>query len=380
MKQLKILFATRHDALTRQGGDTVQMLKTKEFLEKDYNVRIELALNEKDFEQHKDSDIVHVFNLQTIDETLKYVELCGKYSKKVVLSTIYWDLSHSIFHTFLTNRFNLNNINKKRSLFKDSFFHFKNLIGKMANNSDQFGSKSYIERRRRVLELVDGLLPNSHEELAILEKEFGLNRLDEKTMVIPNAVDVKATGNESNSIHEIINLDKFVLEVGRIEPTKNQANVIKALENYPDIPIVFVGRVQNEKYNQFVRKLANKRGNVYFIDQINHDEIFNLYKKASVHLLPSFRESPGLSSLEALTSGCNIVVSSIEYCPVKYYQFDKFGEICDPYDPWSIEQAILRALNKERVNLPSEYLSEYSYSKAAELTFNAYEKVLGLSR
>lgn len=106
MRKTKVLFATRHDALSHRGGDTVQMLKTKEFLEKSFPVTIELALNESDFIKHSDADLVHVFNIQTIDETLKYVELCQKYNKKFALSTIYWDLSHFIFNTFLTSTFN----------------------------------------------------------------------------------------------------------------------------------------------------------------------------------------------------------------------------------------------------------------------------------
>lgn len=49
MREIKVLFATRNDALTHRGGDTVQMLKTKEFLEKNFPVKIEIALNETDF-------------------------------------------------------------------------------------------------------------------------------------------------------------------------------------------------------------------------------------------------------------------------------------------------------------------------------------------
>ncbi|MFB3170429.1 glycosyltransferase family 4 protein [Neobacillus sp. 179-C4.2 HS] len=376
MREIKVLFATRNDALTHRGGDTVQMLKTKEFLEKNFPVKIEIALNETDFLEHQDADLVHIFNIQTIDETLRYVELCERYNKKFTFSTIYWDLSHYIYNTFLINTFNYMNINKSSYNYKNLVMNLKKFAGLILNKGDQYGSKSYVEKRRKVLEKADLLLPNSNEELEILEREFGLEGLMEKTIVVPNAVDLKASTDTKLSLDWLNKLENIVLEVGRIEPTKNQASVVKALENHPEIPIVFVGRVHNEKYAEYVKKLANKRGNVHFINQIDHEEIFALYRKAAVHVLPSFRESPGLSSLEALFSGCNIVASSVEYCPVHYYKFDQYGEICNPYDAESVEKAILTALKKDRVKLPESYFEDYSYQRAAELTYKAYEKLL----
>lgn len=376
MKKIKILFATRHDALSHRGGDTVQMLKTKEFLEASFPLQIEIAFSEKDFKNHLDADVIHIFNIQTIEETLRYVELCKQYNKKFVFSTIYWDLSHFIYNTFLTNTLNFMDINKNSYNYKKFVMEMKKIAGMILNKRDQYGSKDYVEKRKKVLEQADILLPNSNEELEILEREFGLNGLVEKTIVVPNAVDLIAPSKSTLSLDWLNQLDNIVLEVGRIEPTKNQASVIKALESNPEIPIVFVGRVHHEKYAEYVKRLADKRGNVYFIDQIDHDEIFALYQKASVHVLPSFRESPGLSSLEALFSGCNIVVSSLEYCPVHYYQFDKYGDICNPYDSDSIRDAILTSLKKDRVKLPTNYFEDYSYQRAAELTYEAYKKVI----
>jgi glycosyltransferase involved in cell wall biosynthesis len=376
MKELKVLFATRHDAFSHRGGDTVQMLKTKEFIEKSFPVRIEIALGEGDFKKHKDADVVHIFNIQTIDETLQYVELCGKYNKKFVLSTIYWDLGHSIFITFLTNNFKYMKFNKNLYKYKDLIINFKKNVGVLLKKRDQFASKNYLSKRRRALQQANVILPNSIEELRILENEFNLKGLMEKTIVVPNAVDYIPSSYPNLSLDWLNNLENIVLEVGRIEPTKNQAGVIKGLEKHPDIPIVFVGRVHNEQYAEYVKNLGEKRGNVYFVDQIDHDEIFALYKKAAVHVLPSFRESPGLSSLEALFTGCNIVVSSVEYCPVHYYKFDQYGEICNPYDPASIGEAIIKSLKKEQVKLPAEYYIDYSYERVAELTYQAYTKLV----
>lgn len=57
---MNILFQSRKDLLVHPGGDTIQILKTKEMLEKNgYNVDIELS-DEVDVSTY---DIVHIFNL-----------------------------------------------------------------------------------------------------------------------------------------------------------------------------------------------------------------------------------------------------------------------------------------------------------------------------
>ena len=57
---MKVLFQTRTNLFDAPGGDMVQMLKTKEFLEK-RGVQIDISL---DFEPNlEDYDLVHLFNL-----------------------------------------------------------------------------------------------------------------------------------------------------------------------------------------------------------------------------------------------------------------------------------------------------------------------------
>ena len=75
-----------------------------------------------------------------------------------------------------------------------------------------------------------------------------------------------------------------------------------------------------------VIKLGKKRGNTFFLGEISHDDIYPYYSKAKVHVLPSFRESPGLSTLEAAVFGVNCVVSF--HGPVaEYFGLDIFGGI-----------------------------------------------------
>ena len=127
-----------------------------------------------------------------------------------------------------------------------------------------------------------------------------------------------------------------------------------------------------------IKEIAEKRGNVFFTGKIKEEQLFDLYKRAKVHVLPSFRESPGLSTLEALICGTQIVVSNEKFCPIKYYKFDKYGFVCNPYDVNSIRNSILNAYNNPKdISLPDDYIKFFSYENAANMTYNVYERVLG---
>lgn len=387
---MKIIFANRRNCLSSPGGDTVQMLKTIEYLKKNYNLDITICLSPEEIINDKEASIVHIFNIQSIDATLELIKASKDSGKKVALSPVYWDVSHSIY---VYKMFQLFNITSNIRYVKN----FKNLVVKGAvlrgilpkgkiNNSDSFATQKYINTRRRALIEADYILPNSNEEFDIICREFNFKKeeLKHKIAVIPNAVDINQDNKGKASIDRKANIlneiKDFVLEVGRIEVNKNQYGVVKALFDRPEIPIVFIGRVSDNKvekeYYEKLRELSEKRGNVFFINQISQEEVFEYYKKAKVHVLPSFRESPGLSSLEALYFGCNIVTSDSEFCPVKYYKFDEKANTCNPYDYLSIRKAILNAYScPKNQGFDEEYFKYYSYDNVSSLMNEVYSKL-----
>ena len=94
-----------------------------------------------------------------------------------------------------------------------------------------------------------------------------------------------------------------------MEYRKNQLQFLKGMMKN-NLPIVFIGNNKfNKGYTALCKKLSDARGNVLFIDHISQEYLFSAYINARVHVLPSWYETPGLSSLEAGAAGCNIVVS-----------------------------------------------------------------------
>ena len=72
---MNIGFAVRSDFLTRMGGDSVQLLNTKKYLEDDFGVQCTIITSVDDV-RNESLDVLHIFNMQpqTVDDGLKYAE------------------------------------------------------------------------------------------------------------------------------------------------------------------------------------------------------------------------------------------------------------------------------------------------------------------
>ena len=383
MNKLKVIFANRKECFEKPGGDTVQMMKTKEYLETFYPVEIKICLNPQEILKNEDAKIVHIFNLETINETNDFIAAAKKTGKKVALSTINWDYSDLYFVKYLSfigvyDCFQIlypfkNIIIKLFNFFLKTIYFdkFENYISK-----GMYGTKEYFQKRINAINNADLLLPNSDEEAQMLLKEYKINKdaLYSKLCIVPNAIEYKKI--PENKGKKYPDLNNFVLEVGRIEPTKNQMGVVKALYNNPEIQIVFIGKVQDKQYFENLKKLSQERGNVHILSYAPYEDILELYNTAVCHILPSFKETTGLVSLEALISGCQIVVASEKYCPVEYYEFDKYAFICDPYDVESVKMAVLQAFyHPKDIVLPKEYTKRFSYENVAKRTYEAYKRL-----
>lgn len=388
MDKLQIIYANRKDCFEKPGGDTVQMLKTREYLEKNYPVSIKICLTPEEILQDEVSEIVHIFNLETINETNKFIDAAKRTGKKVVLSTIHWNYLDTYYVKYLEfiglSPINIPNFAKKTlirifNIFILSIPQLRKIFNKFIDKG-LYCTKQYQQLRKEAIMNSDLLLPNSEEEMNLCADDFNLSRnyIESKTVVVPNATEILSQIKDSEEEIKLNLPEKYVVIAGRIDSPKNQYNIVKALFNDNNIGIVIVGRVQSEKTYKRVKELADKRGNVYFIPQTEQKNLIAIYKNAICHILPSFCDTTGLVNLEAILCGTPIVVSDSKYCPVGYYEFDKFGEICNPYNPKSIRNAVYKILeNNNRVEISNDYKYKISYENVASLTFNAYKQILG---
>ncbi|MGF7230562.1 glycosyltransferase, partial [Arachidicoccus sp.] len=103
-------------------------------------------------------------------------------------------------------------------------------------------------------------------------------------------------------------------------------------------------------------------------------EVARLYNEHETHVLASWFETTGLSTLEAAVCGCNIVIT--DKGDTKEY-FQDVGYYCDPADTRSIREAIEQAMNSAKnKDFPKKIIRENNWEQTAKKTYDAYVNVM----
>lgn len=348
---------------TSPGGDTVQVESTAKFL-RQLGVSVDIKFNDNQID-YSLYDIIHFFNIIRPDDILPHIK---KSRIPFCVSTIYVDYSEyekisrkgisSLLLKFIT----------------DDQLEYIKVIGRFFKNGDQIKSFHYLRAGHRssvryVAKKAAILLPNSHSEFKRFIDKYGVEVPYHK---VPNAID-----------NTVFNFDmvenpafkNHVLCVGRIEGRKNQLNLIKALAD-TEIKVTIIGKPSPNhlSYYEDCKKLVERCQNIQIIEHISHSELSAIFKAAKVHVLPSWFETTGLSSLEAAVMGCNVVITD------KGDTREYFGDMafyCDPESVVSIRSAVFEAYSQPlKEELRSIILDQYTWQKAAEETLAAYNKIL----
>lgn len=366
---MKVAFCIRPQFDSPLGGDAIQMLKTKEYLEKKYNVVVDVVTAPSQI--NNKYDIIHVFNFSTYKISKKFIQRAIELNIPVVSSSIFWDYSYaSTTKLFYLFRF-LNYLDENTILI---FRIIIKIVGYVFGKPNVLSSN--FKRSAKWMYLNSTIVsPNSIEEAKLLLKWIDIKSL-EKIRVVYNATELanKQSEIDSDSFHTKYNIPKdYILQVGRIEYCKNQINLVSALKDNPEIPILFVGKVVDGRYYKKILKIAQKRGNVYFVDAVPHNEINSFFKYAKLHVLLSLRESPGLVNIEALSNECPIIISDERFLPLKTY-FENQLYIVNPLNISDIRKVILDAYENPKL-VPFDY-NKFSWDTASNQTFDIYNEIL----
>lgn len=232
---------------------------------------------------------------------------------------------------------------------------------------------------------IDILLPNSlmksdriitiseHSKKSIIEsykiessKIEIIHRTADKKFVIK-----AVTENVKNILARKFNLPKiFVLYVGMIENRKNIYGILKISDllkknNYP-IELVLIGRKGHGFNNIYTEML--KRQNVHYLNNVNDNELVDIYNLAFAFLFPSFFEGFGLPPLEAMQCGLPVLVSNRASLPEVV---GEAGIVKEPEDYEGFANEIIELYkNPEyRKNLQEKSIEkslEFNYLKSIE--------------
>ncbi|TSD66993.1 glycosyltransferase family 4 protein [Inquilinus sp. KBS0705] len=359
---LRVLMIARNTLNLSPGGDTIQIISTAKYLQK-LNVKVDIHLT-GDIIDYSQYNLIHFFNIIRPDDIIPHII---RSKLPFVTSTIFVDYSEYE----IRNRSGLTNL-FLRLLNKDQIEYLK-VIGRFLKNGDRINSLSYLLKGHRasvryVAKRSAILLPNSHNEYKRFTNHYCV---DAKYKKVFNAIDTEVF-NETIEVNE--QFKDYIICVGRIEGRKNQLNLIKAVLN-TDLKLAIIGKPSpnHMSYYNECKSLAEGSNNVVIIEHISQIELRAIYKAAKVHVLASWFETTGLSSLEAAIMDCNIVITNKG--DTKEY-FKQYAFYCEPDNVTSIKSAIIKAYTTSVNPGLKELVCQYTWLRAAEQTLEAYKEIL----
>jgi glycosyltransferase involved in cell wall biosynthesis len=364
---LRILMLVRKNLREHPGGDTTQILQTAAHLHRlGLNIDLQNTLP-SDLSAY---DVVHLFHLDRLWENLAHVRCIQKTGVPCVLSTIYWPPDEYDRHARTGFQGSLARMLGSR-IYENLRLIQRWALQSVKREQALVFCPNFIDGAFELLESVDVILPNSRAEQQQIEDRFGRYA---ECVVVPNGVDVEVfrpPGDDDN-------LQRVgVLCVGRFEPRKNQLNLVRALRG-TEIPLTFVGQPGRFSKRYYRRCRRKATSNIYFAGQQPADVLSRWYHRFAVHACVSWYETPGLASLEAGLSGCNLVVTP-GGCTQEYFGDGAF--YCEPGNPDSIRKTIEKALHAEQsLQTPRHIMQNYTWDQVAEKTLEGYEQAIALRK
>jgi glycosyltransferase involved in cell wall biosynthesis len=204
----------------------------------------------------------------------------------------------------------------------------------------------------------------------------------DRLLTIPLGVDMaRAKGDDVDRVKKTYGLNRpYVMWTGTIEPRKNLRGVVEAFGALPSksgLDLVLVGpKGWNEDIDALV---APARERIRVLGFVPRADLAPLYAGAAVFCWPSLREGFGFPVLEAMTQGTPVVTSkgtSTEELATGA------GVLVNPLDSEEIAAGLRSVLEDDAfaAKLSDAGLgraAEYSWSRTARLTADAYARVIG---
>lgn len=312
-------------------------------------------------------DIVHLYNVQLPDALVGDFRWArARYpDAKIAVSPVVWPLDvRSILRT------------------RD-----RELVVRMLRRTAK--SRLTWRRCRTVLASAAAVFPNSIAELQRTVKYFRIGD-PVRWHAVPNGIwldewpVVRGTDEERAEMLAVAGITADVRTVvacvARIELFKNQRALVEAVALLPEVALLLVGprsvgRSGEERYvSDTLERLGSElRGRAAWLGASSRQEIRQLLRTVDVHVLPSFRETPGIASLEAAATGCEIVATR-EGSAEEYFGAD--AQYAEAHSPPSIAAAIERAMAQPRQPQLRARVEAFDWSAAGRVLAECYRAIV----
>lgn len=343
---MKVAFFTYPSAFQNVGGGEILLLKLREALQKQgaqvdlfdsWNGRVE------------NYDFIHVFG--SVKDCLGLVQVARSRKVKVAITPLLWS-------------------DWRRAIFSDGSLRSK--ADFTARHLTKVFFPAFPSKRRKLLLSADLVFPNSEIEKKQTARLFAIPQ--EKMRVVYNGVDPSFQDADPSLFKKIYGEEPFILGVGRIEPRKNQLNLIKAVKGIIGARLILIGSPVSGYEDYFNR--CRKEGETFtiFIPTLKHEDplLRSAYASCALFVLQGWFETPGLVAMEAALGGAPVLAtqggSTREY-------FADAVEYLDPSSPSDIQKKIVRSLAAPRSGaLKSRILANFTWDRVARDTLKFYRE------
>lgn len=166
--------------------------------------------------------------------------------------------------------------------------------------------------------------------------------------IVYNAVNENFKKKETNKFN-----DKYILALSSLNPRKNLLNLIKAFLNLKkeindkDLKLFLVGNVsKNFNSNEIIKYIKENKDSIYFIENLNDEEIIELYSNAIFFVYPSLYEGFGIPPLEAQACETPVIASNVSSLPEV---LEKSVLYCNPFSVEDIKNKMKELLNNKEL-------------------------------
>ena len=219
------------------------------------------------------------------------------------------------------------------------------------------------------------------DEIIVLSKnveKYFLDTYGRKTHFIPNGI-TKHNIREAKIIKEKYNLEKgsYILFLARIVPEKGLEYLIDAYNQIKTDKklIIAGGGSHTDRYlKEIIEKVKNNK-QIIMTGFVQGKELEELYSNCYLYCLPSDIEGMPLSLLEAMSFGCNCLVSDIEE---NKQVIGKYGFTFKKSDVHSLKKQLEYILNNDIKNDKNEIreytLEKFNWDKVTKMNEEVYKK------
>ena len=178
--------------------------------------------------------------------------------------------------------------------------------------------------------------------------------------------------------------ERFILNVGALEPGKNQATLVRAfhrLKRQDSEQGLVIAGPPAWRYERLFRLVDDLglAGQVRFLGYVPAEDLVALYNLADLFVFPSLYEGFGLPPLEAMACGLPVVAST---APALREVLDDAALLVHPQDVVALAEAMAAALRDEplRSRLRQAGLrraAQFSWERTARETVAVYDEAVG---